>query len=429
MLNRSGLSKPLLCLIIATLLSGCATTKPAEPEPPVTETTSPKPIVETPGIDTAPIAVPDPVPAPPVVTRPTTPAPTPPAPPPPDEDIYEYGSEFDELPYWPVSDPTPALGAFQQTCDVWSRRKDTDWLNPNLPAYGRLSDWRTACASAQQTPRDRVSALNFFHTHFKPVRLATDAAGEGKLTGYFAPQIDVRRQADAVFSEPVLARPTSQRLQNQPRKDINATTSRVLAYGRPIDVFFLQIQGSGQIKFADGVTYRAAFNGHNSHSYVSIGKLLVARGELTLEQASKQSIEDWMIKAGPTRARALMNENPRYIFFKTETLNGDSGPKGSMGAPLTAMGSIAVDPRYHPYGAMIWLRAKLPQFAGDYSGVDTGILVSAQDSGNAIKGPMRGDLYFGAGDEAGGRAGVMKHQAVWTLFLPTALAVQALLVS
>ena len=261
------------------------------------------------------------------------------------------------------------------------------------------------------------------------MRLATNTQSAGQLTGYYAPQIDVRRRADAVYSEPILARPSSAAVQNQPRKDINATTSRVLAYGRPIEVFFLQIQGSGRIKFPDGKTYRAAYDGHNSHTYKSIGKVLVARGEMTLEQASKQSIENWMLQAGPVAARALMNENPRYIFFKTENIVGELGPKGAMRAPLTAMGSMAVDPRYHPYGALVWLRAKLPQFGGDYQGAESGLLVSAQDTGGAIKGPMRGDLYFGAGDEAGERAGVTKHQAVWTLFLPRSLALHALPIS
>jgi len=424
-------ARNLICLAMGLFLAACVTT-PTEPDP--TETGSQAPIVDTPDIDTAPIAapVPTPTPAPPVVSIPTpapTPIPAPTTPQPPDENIYEYSSGYDQLPYWRNSDPTPALKSFQQSCTEWARRKDEDWLNPNLPAYGRIGDWRTACAYAAQTSLHRSAAVGFFQTHFEPVRLSTDTTSAGKLTGYYAPQIDVRRQADSVFSEPILARPSDPNVQNQPRKNINAFTSKVLAYGRPIEVFFLQIQGSGRIKFPDGTIYRAAFDGHNSHKYVSIGKVLVSRGEMTLEKASKQAIEEWMIKAGPVQARALMNENPRYIFFKTETLNGESGPKGSMGAPLTAMGSMAVDPRYHPYGALVWLRGKIPQFSGDYNGTETGLLVSVQDSGSAIKGPMRGDLYFGAGDEAGGRAGVMKHQAVWTIFLPSALAVQALLVS
>ena len=420
----------LVCPILGFTLAACVTTPPAEPAP-----DEPAPIVETPDLDTAPIATPEPVtPPPPVVVVPTpaptpAPVPTPAPPPPPEEPVYELKSGYDKLTYWSRSNPLPALKSFVQTCKIWAGRKDSDWLNPNLPDYGKIGDWRSACAEAPKTPLDTYSARAFFQTHFEPVRLATSTQQTGQLTGYYAPQIEVRRRADAVYSEPILARPASAALQNQPRKNINATTSRVLAYGRPMEVFFLQIQGSGRIHFPDGTAYRAAFDGHNSHKYVSIGKILVARGEMTLEQASKQAIEDWMVRAGPEKARALMNENPRYIFFKTEAIVGDLGPKGAMRAPLTAMGSMAVDPRYHPYGALVWLRAKLPQFGGDYKGADSGLLVSAQDTGGAIKGPMRGDLYFGAGDEAGARAGVTKHQAVWTIFLPRTLALHALPIS
>ena len=414
-------------------LSACVTTPttPTSPTDPVGE--EPAPIVETPEIETAPIATPEPTSPPPVFEPVPVPAPaplpTPPAPPPPEEPITTIASAYDQLPYWTVSDPTPALNSFRQSCLIWAKRKDSDWLNPNLTEYGRVSDWRSACFAAAQTPTDIYSARSFFQTHFEPVRLSTHSTDTGQLTGYYAPQIEVRRRADSVYSEPILARPKSAALQNQPRKNINSTTSKVLAYGRPMEVFFLQIQGSGRIKFPDGTTYRAAYDGHNSHKYVSIGKVLVARGEMSLAQASKQAIEDWMVRAGPTAARALMNENPRYIFFKTETLVGDLGPKGAMRAPLTAMGSMAVDPRYHPYGALVWLRAKLPQYGGDYTGAETGLLVSAQDTGNAIKGPMRGDLYFGAGDEAGEKAGVTKHQAIWTIFLPKTLALHALPIS
>lgn len=416
----------IFCVLFCLGLSACVTTPAPDPAP-----EAPAPIVDTPDIKDAPIADPEPETPPPVAEPPIpvpapTPEPTPPALPPPEEPVLELKSDYDELPYWSRSNPLPALKSFVHSCAIWSRRNDNDWLNPNLPEYGRVSDWRPACAAATQTSQDTYAARDFFQAHFKPVRLATNTQNTGQLTGYYAPQIEVRRRADAVFSEPILARPTDTVLQNQPRKDINATTSRVLAYGRPMEVFFLQIQGSGRIEFPDGTTYRAAYDGHNSHKYVSIGKLLVARGEMTLAQASKQAIEDWMVRAGPVAARALMNENPRYIFFKTETLTGDLGPKGAMRAPLTTMGSMAVDPRYHPYGALFWLRAKLPQFGGDYTGAESGLLVSAQDTGGAIKGPMRGDLYFGAGDEAGAKAGVTKHQAVWTLFLPRSLAPQSL---
>ena len=120
-----------------------------------------------------------------------------------------------------------------------------------------------------------------------------------------------------------------------------------------------------------------------------------------------------------------MNENPRYIFFKTEYLTEGVGPKGSMGVNLTSLGSMAIDPRHMPYGSLVWLETKLPTKGGDFTGEPSGLLVVAQDTGSAIKGQYRGDLYFGIGDAAGAKAGVMKHQAVWTIFLPIPLAVKA----
>ena len=143
---------------------------------------------------------------------------------------------------------------------------------------------------------------------------------------------------------------------------------------------------------------------------------------MTLEQASKQSISDWMERAGPDKTRALMNENPRYIFFAEQAIAEGEGPRGGMRVPLTDFGSIAVDQRYHPYGSLVWLETTIPQYGGDYRGLETGLLVSVQDTGNAIRGPLRGDLFFGSGDEAGNKAGVMKHPVKWTILVPKALA-------
>ncbi len=390
---------------------------------------APKPIpTPPPTINETPIAKPDPDPIKP--TPPSVrPLPTPPTPPPPKVEVYEFQSGFNTLAYWQNTDPSAALKSFKKTCLVWTRRKDGDWLNPNLPQYGQIKDWRSSCQAAQQMAPGRTNAVAFFQTHFEPVSLRTQDHKDGLLTAYYAPEIGARRQADSTYSEPILARPASKQTQHLPRKDINARSSKVLAYGRPIDVFFLQVQGSGRIKFPGGMNYVAAFDGHNNQPYKSIGKALIARGDLPKNKASKQDIEDWMARVGPAKTRALINENPRYIFFKTEYVRDGIGPKGAMGAPLTDMGSLAVDPRYHPYGSLVWLETKLPSRPGDYRGVNTGLLVSAQDTGGAIKGPMRGDLYYGAGDEAGAKAGVMKHRAVWTIFLPSALAVRALTVS
>lgn len=328
---------------------------------------------------------------------------------------------FSNLNLWSTADPSPALKAFQKTCKVWKRRPDEKWLNSKLPTFGRYTDWRAPCQAAQGIEASRSNAVRFFQSNFEPVNVGEDT---GLLTAYYAPEIPVRRIASLEFSEPVLARPKDRKTQILPRKDLSITSSTVLAYGKPIDVFFLQIQGSGQIRFPDGKIYRAAFDGHNGHPYSSIGRVLIARGDMTKDEASKQSIEAWMEKEGYAAAKDLMAQNARYVFFKTEHLNQSAGPKGAMGIPLTPMGSVAIDPKHYPYGTVVWVEGKFPKEGGDYTGADEGHLLVAQDTGAAIKGSKRGDVFFGSGAAAGEKAGVMKHQAMWTLFLPVALALK-----
>ena len=258
----------------------------------------------------------------------------------------------------------------------------------------------------------------FFENWFAPVSLATPTMPDGLLTGYYEPEVDVRLKPDSEFSEPILAKPTDTSKLTLPRAQINARTSRVIAYGRPIDVFFLQIQGSGRLKYGNGRLLRAAYAANNGHSYTSIGRVLVERGAMTIDQASKRSIENWMEQNGPEAARNLMNENARYIYFTEQSIQSGEGPQGAMRTHLTSLGSIAVDPRYHPYGSLVWLDTTLPTKAGDFRGQSTGLLVTAQDTGSAIKGPLRADLFFGSGEAAGAKAGVQKHRARWTILLP-----------
>ena len=416
--GKFGLHRFLFAVAILAL-SACATTNPPMPDP--DQGSVPIEIV------TAPPATPEPAtpPSGPPITQPTpTPVPLPqpiPTPMPP-----APSGAFASLTHWQNTDPTPALIAFQKTCAVWKPRPDNKYLNTAHPKYGRYADWRAPCQAALNIEADRNNAVQFFQSHFEPVNIGTDT---GLLTGYYAPELPVRRMASLEFSEPILAKPTDPRKQSLARKDISVTTSKVLAYGRPIDVFFLHIQGSGQIRFPDGTMYRAAFAGHNGHPYTSIGRVLIKRGELSKDQAGKRDIENWMAEAGYLKTKELMAENARYIFFKTEHIVEGEGPKGGMGIPLTDMGSLAVDTKRFPYGAVIFVEGKFPSGAGDYIGVDAGHLLIAQDKGGAINGQKRGDVYFGSGDAAGAKAGVMKHRAKWTLFLPVALAMSMMGVS
>lgn len=403
-----------LGLILMGSFAAACTTVPVSPN-------YPDPDVENPGVLTQA----QPLPAPPPAPRVQTPPPAPTEPPP--EPVIEAPapSGFEALAYWAGHDPSPALSAFVRGCETWAKADDAALLNPNLPQYGTYSDWRATCQSATVLESVEPSAADtrqFFESWFAPVSLTTPSSTDGLLTGYYEPEVDVRLSPTAEFSEPILAKPTSEAKIKLPRAQVNAKTSRVIAYGRPIDVFFLQVQGSGRLHYADGRILRAAYAANNGQPYRSIGGVLIRRGELTREQASKQSIADWMARNGPQAARDLMNENPRYIYFTEQSIRPGEGPQGAMRVPLTGMGAIAVDPRYHPYGSLVWLETTLPARPGDYRGMQTGILVAAQDTGSAIKGPLRADLFFGSGKDAGDRAGVQKHRARWTLLLPRNIA-------
>jgi len=413
------LSRALLLGLMAVWVSACTTT------PVLVETQTPAPSVPeiyTP--DPTPTPLPTPEPAVPSEPEPYTPPPVPqplPAPTVPTP-VNPQASAIATLTGWRDSDVTPALVSFKRSCKSWATKTPSEALNTALPEYGNYGDWAGACAAAESVNVDYGSAHDFFEQHFEPLYLPPPTESAGLLTGYYQPEIEVRRRADAYFNEPILAVPTSEAAKKLPRSKISAETSRVIAYGRPMDVFFMQIQGSGHIRFPNGATVRAAYAGNNGYNYKSIGGVLIKRGELTKDKSSKRDIENWMAKAGPEKARELMNENKRYIFFVEQKIELGEGPNGAMRVPLTAMGSMAVDPRYHPYGALIWLGVKLPMQPGDYRGTQQGVLLSAQDTGKAIRGPLRGDIYFGSGKLAGELAGVMKHKGVWSVFLPKALA-------
>jgi len=415
-------------------LSACATTS----TPPSDKVKVPNPAetLATPtGTGELVFASPDPspAPAPEVITPPPTPAPPPVSAPAPIIDIPVYQSPLPDLPFWTETNLVPALSAFRRSCKTWKTADPEALLNPFLPDYGYYKDWNGVCALAAILPNSQDTASQFFENQFIPVNptvsiaapageLENTAKATGLMTGYYQPEIEVRRIPDLEFFEPILAVPKTKAIQNQARALITPHSSRVIAYGRPLDVFFMQIQGSGHIRFKNGRRIRAAYDGNNGHNYRSIGGVLIRRGALTKDKSSKRDIENWMIKAGPVKARALMNENPRYIYFKEQAIIDGEGPLGAMRVPLTAHGSMAVDPRYHPYGVPYFLTVKLPQKPGDYKGTKGGRLVIAQDTGKAIRGAFRGDLYFGSGKAAGALAGIMKHRAEWVILLPRDLA-------
>lgn len=312
------------------------------------------------------------------------------------------------LPGWADEDHLAALDAWAETCHI---ARD--------PAYAGV------CQAARLQPAGNTDAARrFLETWFVVER----GDSQGLLTAYFAPEYEARTYRTGPFDAPVLARPldlvsegatVQQRRADgslapyPPRAAINETTTAPLAWMRAEDLFFMQIQGSGYLTFENGTTARAAYAAHNGQTFVGIARPMTERGLLPANGTSGEAIRAWLAAHRGPEASEIMNLNPRYVFFRLEPDDG-RGPAGAAGVPLTAGRTIAVDPAYWSYGDLVWIDA--PQ--GDLVGADRGYrgLVSALDTGGAIRGPVRADFYVGRGAQAGLQAGRVRHPLrMWRL--------------
>jgi membrane-bound lytic murein transglycosylase A len=319
-----------------------------------------------------------------------------------------------------------------------------------LPAFLKTCEglksqasWQSVCSEARNLAGADEPALRaFFEQRFLPHEVFnTDNTLEGTVTGYYEPLIKGDRKRTGKARFPVYAAPDdlivvdlasvypelkSLRLRGRlqgnkvvpyaTRSEIESGNgsfkSKPIAWAEdPVELFFLQIQGSGRIELPDGAHLRIGYADQNGHPYKSIGKLLVERGELKLEEASMQGIKAWG-QANPDKLGELLNSNPSYVFFK-EMPNGLTGPLGALGVPLTAGRSIAIDPKYIPLGAPVFLSTTWPN-----SPQPLNRLMMAQDTGGAIRGAVRADFYWGFGAEAGEQAGRMKQKGRMWVLLP-----------
>ena len=345
-------------------------------------------------------------------------------------------ARWSELPGWNEDELAAAWPAFLQSCRALASR-------PQWP------QWKSVCDDARGLGAPTATTTRrFFESRFLPWRLTnTDGTTSGLVTGYYEPLLRGSRTRGKPYLQPVLGVPPDLltidlasilpdlkgmrlrgRLQGNKvvpyfsRAEITAqereTPDRVLLYvDDAVELFFLQVQGSGRVRLADGSMVRLAYADQNGHPYQSIGKVLVERGEMTLEQASMASIKQWA-RANPHRLKELLNANPSYVFFREQPagLNDGEGPSGALGVPLTPERSIAVDPRHVPLGAPVFLSTSQPD-----SAIPLRRLVLAQDTGGAIRGVVRADLFWGFGNQAGNQAGRMKQQGqMWVLLPPEA---------
>jgi membrane-bound lytic murein transglycosylase A len=332
-------------------------------------------------------------------------------------------SSFDHLPGWSNDAPGPALDAFRQSCGAFAKLPDTTAIGPDALA-GTAADWREPCAAA--AARDHNDESQGLFTGYYEAELRGSRTREAKFTTPL-----LKRPADLVMVELGLFRPAwrGERIagrveggQLKPYADraeiehgrLDHRNLELFWVDDPIDAFFLEIQGSGRILLSDGTTVRVGYDGQNGQPYVPIGRLLVERGALTRDDVSMQSIRAWL-EAHPGEAADLMDQNPSYVFFRE--MPGD-GPIGAEGTVLTPGRSLAIDRAFLPLGVPLWLDAE------DAASPDGHLrrLVIAQDTGGAIRGPVRGDVFWGYGKDAADRAGMMKDRGTYYMLLPRNVA-------
>lgn len=377
--------------------------------------------------------------------RPPRPAPPsePPEPLPPE--LMLERSTFEELPGWPGSSAA-ALPAFLRSCDAFDRLPENRPLGRGEARVGGVvGDWRAPCAAARIVPAgDDEAARRFFEAHFVPHRMTDRGDPEGLFTGYYEPTLQGSRQRSERYAVPLYVRPPelvsvdlgdfredlagrrlAGRVEGQSlvpfadRTDIHqgALSGRdleLLWVDDPVDAFFLEIQGSGVVELDTGERMRVGYAAQNGHPYYAIGRELVARGAMPMEEVSMQSIRRWL-EAHPEEAVDVMRTNASYVFFRE--LDRD-GSLGAQGVVLTPGRSLAVDRAFLPLGAPMWLDTRVPAVDPTQAPEPFRRLLVAQDTGGAIRGPVRGDVFFGPGDEAAQRAGRMRSEGRAWVLLP-----------
>lgn len=349
--------------------------------------------------------------------------------------------KFTDVPGWAAADHSLILPAFLRSCEVLAKKPQDAAMGPDQ-RMGKISDWVEICADAKNIrPGNKVEAAFFFQSRFVPYLASNNQNATGLFTGYYEPELEGRWGPEGNFVHPIYSRPNDlvsanlgdyrdefkgkqiagRVLRNKlipynSRAEINngALKGRgleILWVNDPVTLFFLHVQGSGRVRMSDGSTVRIGYAGRNGRPYTSIGKELVKMNVMPLRDVTAPAIMDWL-RANPDAGRRLMNKNESFVFFRV--IDGE-GPLGAQGIPLTPGRSMAVDRKFIPYGVPIWLNTTDPLDAR----LPLRRLMVAQDTGSAIKGPVRGDVFWGFGAEAAQRAGVMKSRGQYFLILPS----------
>lgn len=351
---------------------------------------------------------------------------------------------FADLPGWEADDHLAAFRAFARSARALRNRSGG--------ASGRTQAADAALVGAVERAAARAESLStaaaakaFFEESFVPYRVVHGGA-EGLLTGYYEPVLAGSRTAEGAFRIPVYRRPPD--LVNLVGEEERGALADGLTHARrtpagvepyptraeieggalagqgleliwladPVDTFFMHIQGSGRIRLPDGSTIRLTYDGKNGHPYTSVGRYLIDAGLFPADRMSLGALRDWLA-ADAERGRKVMQENRSFIFFR-ELADEADGPLGALGIPLSDGRSLAVDTAFHALGTPVYVSAPTLKPWGGEDGFAR--LMIAQDVGSAIRGPERGDIYFGSGDEAGRLAGGTKHAGRFFVLRPRA---------
>jgi membrane-bound lytic murein transglycosylase A len=355
--------------------------------------------------------------------------------------------EWADLDGWTSDDHAAAFAAFLGSCRTLQNRHHQARELTAIPAA--LKD---ICEAARQAiPLDQEGAKKFFEDHFRPIRINKLGDTDGFLTGYYEPIIAGSRVPTGEFTAPLYRRPPNLVPAGR-RKLGDAFPSKGVFVGRrvgrrkivpyydrgqieagaldgwnleicylhdQVDVLFAQIQGSARVKLEDGTILRVNYDSHNGWPYTPVGRVLAEQTLMTRDQVSMQSIRDWM-EANPEQAKEIRRQNKSYVFFRITDLATEDEAVGGQGVRLMPGRSIAIDRALHAYGTPFFIQAELP-IANQKAGTKFDRLMIAQDTGSAIVGPARADIYFGAGDEAARIAGRIKNPGIFVMLLPREL--------
>jgi membrane-bound lytic murein transglycosylase A len=354
---------------------------------------------------------------------------------------------WDQLNGWGDDDHAAAFATFLASC-----RALTAKYGPVRDVTAMTEALKDVCRRAQKAvPLDEDGARKFFEENFRPLQISKLGETDGFLTGYYEPVIDGSRVPTGEFTAPLYRRPPNLVVSGR-RKLGDLFPSKGVKVGRrvgrrkivpyydrgeiedgaldgwhleicwlrsPIDVLFAQIQGSARIRLEDGSILRVNYDSHNGWPYTPIGRVLIDRNIMTKDEVSMQRIRDWM-EANPDQAKDVRRQNKSYVFFRITDLSTEEEAAGGEGVPLVPGRSIAVDRPLHAYGTPFFIEADLP-IANDKAGTKFHRLVIAQDTGSAIVGPARADIYFGAGDDAARIAGRIRNPGRFAMLVPRSL--------